>query len=59
MVDIAGVKGLTFDTTKADGQYRKTMGSELFRSYLKNYKFTSLKEGLSETIRNFANETRI
>jgi nucleoside-diphosphate-sugar epimerase len=58
VADLVGVKGITFDETKADGQFRKTMKNTLLISKLKNFKFTSLREGLSETIKNYANETR-
>ncbi len=53
IAEIVDVKKMSFDTTKADGQYRKTMKSSILREYLKNFKFTTLKEGLTETIKNF------
>ena len=34
---------VTFDTSKADGQFKKTMGNTIFKTHLKNYKFTSLE----------------
>ena len=52
--DLINVKGMSFDTSKADGQFKKTMKSSIFRKYFKNFKFTPLKEGLSETIKNFS-----
>lgn len=47
------VSQITFDTSKADGQFKKTMGNKIMKSYLKNFKFTSLSEGLNEAIQDF------
>jgi len=38
-----------YDTTKADGQYRKVASNGKLRQYLPDYKFTPIEEGLKET----------
>jgi GDP-L-fucose synthase len=51
----AVVKGMKFagevvyDTSKADGQYRKVASNAKLRKYLPDYKFTSIEDGLKET----------
>jgi len=35
-----------FDTTKADGQFKKTANNKKLRSFLPDYKFTGLQEGI-------------
>jgi len=47
------LKGVVFDTSKADGQYKKTMGNDTLVKLLKNFKFTTLEDGLQETIQDF------
>lgn len=37
-----------FDTTKSDGQYKKTAANGKLRALLPDYKFTSMKEGLKK-----------
>ncbi|CDW91597.1 gdp-l-fucose synthetase [Stylonychia lemnae] len=59
IAQISGIENIVFDTTKADGQYKKTMSNKLLQSKLKYFKFTDLKEGLKMTIENFKNETRL
>lgn len=51
--ELTGSKECDFDTTKADGQFKKTMGNALLKSYLPNFKFTSLRDGLKATIEDF------
>lgn len=46
-------KGYEFDPSFADGVYKKTMGNDLLRSKLKNFKFTPLKEGLKGAVADF------
>jgi len=36
-----------FDTTKADGQYKKTASNAKLRKYLPNFKFTPFQDGTS------------
>ena len=53
------VKHMSFDgevvweTNKPDGQFRKPSDNNKLLSYLPNFKFTSLDEGLKETVRWF------
>jgi GDP-L-fucose synthase len=42
-----------FDTTKSDGQYKKTASNKKLMELLPNYKFKSLKEGINETCKWF------
>ena len=43
-------KYLEFDTTKSDGQYKKTASNEKFRKYNPDFCFTQIEKGLQETI---------
>ena len=38
-----------YDTSKADGQYRKVASNAKLRKYLPDYKFTPIEEGLRVT----------
>jgi GDP-L-fucose synthase len=49
--DFAGE--LTFDTTKADGQYKKTASNAKLRSFLPDFKFTPIDEGIRATVQWF------
>lgn len=44
---------IVFDTTKADGQYRKPASNECFRKYNPEFVFTSFDNGIKETIQWF------
>ena len=44
---------ITFDITKSDGQFKKTMGNNIMKSHLSNFKFTSLSDGLNLAIEDF------
>ena len=46
-------KRLKFDDSYSDGQYKKTACNSLLKSYLPDYKFISMEEGLSNTIKWF------
>ena len=46
-------KRLKFDDSYSDGQYKKTACNGLLKSYLPDYKFISIEEGLSNTIKWF------
>lgn len=48
-----GLTETKFDPSVADGQYRKTMANTILRSYLPNFKFTSLEEGVKATVLAF------
>ena len=42
-----------FDSTKPDGQYRKPSDNSKLKSYLPNFKFTPIEEGIKETVKWF------
>eukprot|EP00743_Colponemidia_sp_Colp-15_P006015 GILK01006464.1.p1 GENE.GILK01006464.1~~GILK01006464.1.p1 ORF type:complete len:322 (-),score=52.94 GILK01006464.1:139-1104(-) len=44
---------LVFDASKADGQYKKTASNRKLRSLLPDFQFTSIREGLKETVEWF------
>lgn len=44
---------IVFDTTKSDGQYKKTATNKKLRKLLPDYKFTYLKNGIYETCKWF------
>ena len=44
---------MTFDTTKSDGQYKKTASNKLLLKQYPNFKFVDIKEGLDNTIQWF------
>eukprot|EP01135_Chromosphaera_perkinsii_P007976 Nk52_evm48s1073 gene=Nk52_evmTU48s1073 len=39
-----------FDTSKADGQFKKTASNKKLRKYLPKYKFTSIDEGIKKSV---------
>lgn len=41
---------LLFDTTKADGQFKKTASNARLRSFLPDFKFTPLNEAIQDTV---------
>ena len=54
IVDAMDFKGeVIFDTTKADGQYKKTASNAKLRSLYPEFKFTPMKEGIKETVQWF------
>jgi GDP-L-fucose synthase len=56
IVEIMNFKGeVKFDTTKPDGQYRKPSDNSKIKSYLPDFNFTNLFDGLKETIEYFEN----
>jgi GDP-L-fucose synthase len=42
-----------FDTSKADGQYKKTASNAKLRRYLPDFKFTPFKEAMRESVQWF------
>ena len=44
---------VVFDTSKADGQFKKTASNKKLRSFLPDYKFKTIKEGIAETVQWF------
>lgn len=56
IVNAFGFKGqLTFDTSKADGQYKKTASNGKLRSFLPDFKFTDFDVAIQETVQWFLN----
>lgn len=41
---------VVFDTTKADGQFKKTASNAKLRQYLPDYEFTSIDDGVQQTV---------
>merc|ERR1719343_2022493 len=41
---------VVLDTTKADGQHKKTASNQKLRSYLPDHKFTPMKEGVKKAV---------
>ncbi|KAL3917394.1 MAG: hypothetical protein SGILL_004733 [Bacillariaceae sp.] len=39
-----------FDTSKADGQFKKTAGNKKLRSYQPEYQFTSMESGIQQSV---------
>jgi len=42
-----------YDTTKSDGQFKKTASTKKLRKYLPDFTFTPIKQGISETVKWF------
>jgi GDP-L-fucose synthase len=54
LVDAFNFKGaVRFDTTKPNGQHRKPSDNSKLKSYLPDFKFTPIEEGLKETVKWF------
>ena len=45
---------ISFDTEKPDGQFRKDVDSSKLLSIIKDFKFTSLEEGIAKTYDQFS-----
>jgi len=41
---------IVFDTSKADGQHKKTASNKKLRGYLPDHKFTSMEVGLKRSV---------
>lgn len=55
VMEETGFKGtVTHDTSKADGQFKKTASNAKLRSYLPDFKFTPIRQGIRETVEWFA-----
>ena len=60
IVELMNFNGnVVFNTTKPEGQFRKHSDNSKIKSYLPNFKFTPLYEGLKETIEYFQNNYNI
>jgi GDP-L-fucose synthase len=52
--ELMNFRGKTvFDSSKPDGQFRKPSDNSKIKNYLPNFNFTSLYDGLKETIEYF------
>lgn len=46
---------ITFDTSKADGQFKKTASNKKLRSLLPNFQFTDFNAAIEETVNWYIN----
>jgi GDP-L-fucose synthase len=54
IVELMNFKGkVKWNSLKPDGQFRKPSDNSKIKNYLPNFKFTSLYDGLKETIEYF------
>jgi GDP-L-fucose synthase len=53
IASIFDYKNVVFDNSKSDGQYKKTADNSKLMSYLPDFKFIDIKDGLKETINWF------
>ncbi|XP_063610305.1 GDP-L-fucose synthase-like [Penaeus indicus] len=54
VIDAFEFKGeVVFDTSKSDGQFKKTASNAKLRKYLPDYKFTPIQQGIKETVNWF------
>lgn len=44
---------VVFDTSKADGQFKKTASNAKLRSLRPDFRFTPIKEGIADTVKWF------
>eukprot|EP01040_Poterioochromonas_malhamensis_P005832 gene5832-6272_t len=60
VADAMEFKGnVVFDTTKSDGQYKKTASNHKLRELYPEFQFTSIQQGLQETCQWFMNNYEI
>ena len=50
---------VVFDSTKPDGQFRKPSDNSKIKTYLPDFKFTPIYDGLRETIEYFQNNYNV
>lgn len=50
---------IIFDTTKADGQYKKTASNKKLRTYLPDFEFTPIDAGIQRTVNWFVDNYEI
>lgn len=53
IAEATGLEGIEFDTSKADGQHRKTMSAAVLTNLLPAYRFTPLSQGIAMTVHDF------
>lgn len=44
---------MRFDTTKADGQFKKTASNAKLRKHLPGFRYTNIDDAIAETVRWF------
>lgn len=60
MVKAFEFKGkIVFDTTKADGQYRKTASNGKLRKYLPDFEFTPFSKAVQESVDWYRNNYKV
>jgi GDP-L-fucose synthase len=47
------IENINFDTTKSDGQFKKTASNAKLRTFLPDFKFTPIEEGIQKTVEWF------
>lgn len=50
---------IEFDTTKADGQYKKTASNKKLRSLFPEFKFTNFDEAIADTVKWYLDNQEI
>jgi GDP-L-fucose synthase len=59
IVEAMDFKGdIVFDTTKADGQFKKTASNKKLRKYLPDFNFTPFQVALRETVEWFCSNLK-
>jgi GDP-L-fucose synthase len=54
IADTMGFKGkMVFDEEKPEGQFRKPSDNSIIKSYLPDFEFTKIEDGIKETIEWF------
>ena len=52
-------QGIVMDSTKADGQHKKTASNAKLRQYLPDFQFTPLKEAIKDSVAWFVDNYEI
>ncbi len=53
-----GIENINFDTSKEDGQFRKTMSNSLLLEDVPDFNFTDLKQGIKLTVNHFRSQVK-
>lgn len=60
IVEAMDYKGeITYDTSKSDGQYKKTASNEKLRKLYPEFKFTPIQQGIKESVQWFIDNFEI
>ena len=49
---------LIFDKSKQDGDYKKILENKIFKKMFSKFKFTSLRDGIAQTVKYYEKELR-